>query len=86
LGRANRLPLVRYPAVQEDEPLWRGKAGAANRNGAYGTAFWKKYRIILMNHPDEAEQIAKAGQARTLKDHTIMDRCNQIDEVIQKLL
>jgi hypothetical protein len=40
----------------------------------------------LLNHPDEAEQIAKAGQARTLKDHTIMDRCNQIDEVIQKLL
>ena len=40
----------------------------------------------LLNHPDEAEQIAKAGQARTLKDHTIMDRCKQIDEVIKKLL
>ncbi len=50
MGRGDRLPLVRYPAVQEDEPLWRGKAGAANRNGAYGTAFWKKYRIILMNN------------------------------------
>ena len=37
----------------------------------------------LLDHPDEAEKIAKAGQARTLKDHTIMNRCQQIDEVIQ---
>ena len=50
MGREDRLPLVRYPVVQEDEPLWRGKAGAASRNGACGTAFWKKYRIILMNN------------------------------------
>ena len=40
----------------------------------------------LMDHPDEAEQIAKAGQARTLKDHNIMNRCQQIDEVIQQTL
>ena len=40
----------------------------------------------LLEHPKEAEQIAKAGQARTLKDHTIMNRCQQIDEVIQKFL
>ena len=40
----------------------------------------------LLAHPDEAEQIAKAGQIRTLKDHTIINRCQQIDEVIQKLL
>ena len=40
----------------------------------------------LLDHPDKAEQIAKAGQARTLKDHTIMNRCHQIDEIIQKLL
>ena len=40
----------------------------------------------LIDHPDEAEKIAKAGQARTLKDHTIMNRCQQIDEVIQKKL
>ena len=40
----------------------------------------------LLDHPDEAEQIAKAGQARTLRDHTIMNRCRQIDEVIQKIL
>lgn len=40
----------------------------------------------LLDHPDEADQIAKAGQARTLRDHTVMNRCQQIDEVIQKLL
>ena len=40
----------------------------------------------LLDQPHEAEAIAKAGQARTLKDHTIMKRCQQIDEVIQKML
>lgn len=40
----------------------------------------------LVDHPEEAEQIAKSGQARTLKDHTIMNRCQQIDAVIQKTL
>ena len=40
----------------------------------------------LLDHPHEAEQIAIAGQARTLKDHTIMNRCQQINEVIQKKL
>ena len=50
MGRGDRLPLVRYPAVQEDEPLWRGKAGVAGRDGACGTAFWKKCRIIRMNN------------------------------------
>ena len=40
----------------------------------------------LLDHPYEAEEIAKAGQTRTLKDHTIMNRCQQIDEVIQKIL
>ena len=40
----------------------------------------------LLDHPDEAEKIAKAGQARTLKDHTIMNRCQQIDEVMQASL
>ena len=40
----------------------------------------------LLDHPDEAEQIAKAGQARTLRDHTIMKRSKQMDDVIQKIL
>ena len=31
-------------------------------------------------------EIAKAGQARTLKDHTIMNRSKQMDDVIQKIL
>jgi spore maturation protein CgeB len=40
----------------------------------------------LLDHPDEAEQIAKAGQARTLRDHSIMNRSKQINDVIQKIL
>ena len=40
----------------------------------------------LLDHPHEAEKIAKAGQARTLRDHTIMNRCKQIHEVIQSNL
>ena len=42
----------------------------------------EKVKYLLV-HPDEVEQIAKAGQARTLKNHTIMNRCQQIDEIIQ---
>lgn len=37
----------------------------------------------LMEHKDVAAEIAKAGQKRTLKDHTTKARCQQIDEVIQ---
>jgi len=40
----------------------------------------------LLNHPSEMEQIAKAGQARTLRDHTIMNRCQQIDKLIKNKL
>ena len=39
---------------------------------------------FLLNHENERKKIAKAGQARTLKDHTIMNRSRQIDEIIQK--
>jgi len=39
----------------------------------------------LLDHPGEAEQIAKAGQTRTLKDHTIMNRCQQIDACLKEL-
>ncbi len=38
----------------------------------------------LFEHDDVRRQIAAAGQRRTLKDHTIMSRCQQIDEVLQK--
>ena len=40
----------------------------------------------LIEHQDVAAEIASAGQKRTLKDHTILSRCHQIDEVIQKNL
>lgn len=50
MGRGDRLPLVRYPAVQEDEPLLRGKAGVTGRDGACGTSFWKKCHVIRMNN------------------------------------
>ena len=41
MGRGDRLPLVRYPAVQEDEPLWRGKVGVAGRDGHAEQLFGK---------------------------------------------
>ena len=40
----------------------------------------------LLNHENERKQIAAAGQKRTLKDHTVFNRCQQINEVIQKIL
>jgi len=40
----------------------------------------------LQENPDIIKDISKAGQSRTLKDHTIMNRCEQIDNAIQKLL
>jgi spore maturation protein CgeB len=40
----------------------------------------------LLDHPAEAAQIAKAGQARTLQDHNMLNRCMQIDEAIKARL
>jgi len=40
----------------------------------------------LLEHPQERELIAKAGQARTLKDHTFAQRAIQLDEIIRKVL
>jgi spore maturation protein CgeB len=40
----------------------------------------------LINHPIEREQIAKAGQQRVLKDHTLEMRVKQLDEIIKKEL
>jgi spore maturation protein CgeB len=37
----------------------------------------------LLQHPNERRAIAKAGQDRTLKEHTIMNKCEQIDQVVQ---
>ena len=40
----------------------------------------------LLEHPQEREAIAKAGQARTLKDHTFAQRATQLDQIIQRAL
>lgn len=40
----------------------------------------------LLDHPAERIQIAKAGQQRTLKDHTFEKRAQQLDEVIRREL
>ena len=40
----------------------------------------------LLEHPQEREQIAKVGQARTLKDHTFAQRAVELDEIIRKAL
>jgi spore maturation protein CgeB len=40
----------------------------------------------LLEHPEECQAIAKAGQARTLKDHTFIHRAGQLDRVIKSLL
>jgi hypothetical protein len=40
----------------------------------------------LLDHPEQCRSIAEAGQRRTLRDHTIRNRCQQIDSVIQSLL
>lgn len=44
----------------------------------------EKVTYILEN-PYELKKIAAAGQKRTLKDHTYENRCNQINDHIQKL-
>jgi spore maturation protein CgeB len=40
----------------------------------------------LLAHPKEREAIAKAGQSRTLKNHTIDQRAHQLDEILRQAL
>ncbi len=40
----------------------------------------------LLEHDDVRKQIATAGHKRTMTDHTAANRCEQIDEIIQKIL
>jgi spore maturation protein CgeB len=40
----------------------------------------------LLDHPEERHAIAQAGQHRTLRDHTFVQRAAQLDEIIQKAL
>ena len=37
----------------------------------------------LLEHPEERERIAQAGQARTLQKHTFAQRAIQLNEIIQ---
>lgn len=45
----------------------------------------EKYRY-LQNHPDEIARIADKGKQRTLKDHSIALRVEEIDNIIHKYL
>ncbi|MDP3683665.1 MAG: glycosyltransferase [Ignavibacteria bacterium] len=40
----------------------------------------------LINHPKERNEIAKAGQKRTLRDHTFKQRAERLNSIIQKEL
>ncbi|MDU0363157.1 glycosyltransferase [Rhizobium sp. 25PS6] len=39
-----------------------------------------------IDHPDEADAIAKAGQARTLKDHTYKSRMEELVPILERYL
>ena len=40
----------------------------------------------LTDNPEVTRQIADAGHERTLRDHTVKNRCQQINEIIQTSL
>ena len=40
----------------------------------------------LLTHRQARQAVAAAGMRRTLRDHTVADRCARIDDVLQKLL
>lgn len=40
----------------------------------------------LMEHPKEREAVAKAGQARTLRDYTCVQRAEQLNAIIRELI
>jgi hypothetical protein len=42
--------------------------------------------IWLLNHEEQRQKIAIAGQQRTLKDHTIANRVKQLDDLIRNYL
>ena len=45
----------------------------------------EKYRYVSENNSERTE-IARRGQLRALKDHTVDNRCRLIDSVIQESL
>lgn len=40
----------------------------------------------LLNNESVRIKIAQKGKARTLKDHTVMNRCQQVNEILQAIL
>jgi hypothetical protein len=40
----------------------------------------------LLDHPQELASIAAAGQRRTLRDHTYVNRAEQLDEIVKELI
>ena len=40
----------------------------------------------LLSHEEVRYRIAAAGRRRTLRDHTVMNRCQEIDETLRKML
>jgi spore maturation protein CgeB len=40
----------------------------------------------LLDHPQELAQIAAAGQRRTLRDHTYVNRVEELDEILKQLI
>jgi glycosyltransferase involved in cell wall biosynthesis len=51
---------------------------------AYGSTEEAIERVeYLLDHPDERRRIAKAGQKRTLRNHTFEERAEQLDQLIR---
>lgn len=40
----------------------------------------------LLDHDSVREKIASAGKCRTIKDHTVMNRCREINNILEKML
>ncbi|MGR4843709.1 glycosyltransferase [Rhizobium sp. LARHSG275] len=59
-----------------------GKEVVAYSNAAEATELVRYY----IDHPDEADAIAKAGQARTLKDHTYKSRMAELVPILGRYL
>jgi spore maturation protein CgeB len=42
--------------------------------------------LWLLDHPEERNRIAKAGQARTLREHTFIHRAEEFDDLVASAL
>jgi spore maturation protein CgeB len=59
-----------------------GKEVLAYSNKEEALEFVRYY----LDHPSESEEIAKAGQARTLRDHTYSQRMQELVPMLKKYL